>query len=52
MGLFELKIILVVILCIPIVILGIKLVGMLTDMALAGKKKGRPDKNARDRDER
>ena len=39
MGLFDLKILLVVILCIPIVLLGIKLAGSLTDAALAGKKK-------------
>ena len=40
MGLLELKILLVVILCVPIVLLGIKLAGSLTDAALAGKKKG------------
>ena len=39
MGLLDLKILLVVILCIPIVLLGIKLAGSLTDAALAGKKK-------------
>ena len=39
MGLLELKILLVVILCVPIVLLGIKLMGSLTDAALAGKKK-------------
>ena len=40
MGLLELKILLVLILCVPIVILGVKLTGSLTDAALAGKKKG------------
>ena len=40
MGLLELKILLVVILCVPIVLLGIKLAGTLTDAAIAGKKKG------------
>ncbi len=50
MGLFELKILLVVILCIPIVLLGIKLVGSLTDAALAGKKKGSGHKK-RNRDD-
>ncbi|MCL1895389.1 MAG: hypothetical protein FWG03_02445 [Clostridiales bacterium] len=40
MGLLEIKILLVVILCIPIALLGIKLVGSLTDAALMGKKKG------------
>jgi hypothetical protein len=40
LGLLDLKILLVVILCIPIVLLGIKLAGSLTDAALAGKKKG------------
>ena len=39
MGLLELKILLVVILCVPIVLLGIKLIGSLTDAGLAGKKK-------------
>jgi hypothetical protein len=40
LGLLELKILLVVILCVPIVLLGIKLIGSLTDAALSGKKKG------------
>ena len=40
MGLLEIKILLVVILCVPIVLLGVKFVGSLTDAALAGKKKG------------
>ena len=40
MGLLELKILLVVILCVPIILLGIKLAGTLTDAAIAGKKKG------------
>ena len=39
MGLLDLKILLVVILCVPIILLGIKLAGSLTDAALAGKKK-------------
>jgi hypothetical protein len=39
LGLFDLKILLVVILCIPIILLGIKLAGSLTDAAVAGKKK-------------
>jgi hypothetical protein len=41
LGLLDLKILLVVILCIPILILGIKLAGMLTDAALEGKKKSK-----------
>ncbi|MDR3365060.1 MAG: hypothetical protein LBS91_09005 [Clostridiales Family XIII bacterium] len=40
MGLFELKLLLVIILCVPIALLGIKLASSLTDAALAGKKKG------------
>jgi len=40
LGLLELKILLVVILCVPIILLGIKLAGSLTDAAIAGKKKG------------
>ena len=40
MGLLEIKILLVVILCVPIVLLGIKLIGSLADAALMGKKKG------------
>ena len=40
MGLFELKIILVVILCVPIVLLGFKFIGSLMDAAIMGKKKG------------
>ena len=40
MGLLELKILLVVILCVPITLLGIKFVGSLMDAALSGKKKG------------
>ena len=40
MGLFELKILLVVILCVPIVLLGIRMLGSLTDAAIAGKRKG------------
>ena|GEM_PF-2143664 len=43
MGLFELKILLVIILCIPIVALGIRFAGSLTDAALMGKKKGGKD---------
>ena len=39
MGLLELKILLVVILCVPIILLGVKLAGTLTDAAIAGKKK-------------
>ena len=39
MGLFELKIILVVILCVPIVLLGFKFIGSLMDAAIMGKKK-------------
>ena len=51
MGLFELKIILVVILCVPIVVLGFKLIGSLMDAAIMGKKKGkgnRQDKRGSD----
>jgi len=51
LGLFDLKILLVVILCIPIIVLGIKFAGMLTDAALAGKKKG-AKKKKKDDDER
>jgi len=40
LGLYELKIILVVILCVPIVLLGFKFIGSLMDAALMGKKKG------------
>jgi len=40
LGLFELKIILVVILCVPIVLLGFKFIGSLMDAAIMGKKKG------------
>jgi len=40
LGLFELKVILVIILCVPIVLLGIKLIGSLMDAAIMGKKKG------------
>ena len=49
MGLDELKIILVVILCVPVVILGFKFIGSLMDAAIMGKKKGR---GKRRRDER
>ena len=53
MGLLELKILLVVILCVPIVLLGIKLAGSLTDAALAGKKRGvERAKRRRNRNER
>ena len=48
MGLFELKIILVVILCVPIVLLGIRFVGSLMDAAIMGKKKGRKKKRGKD----
>jgi hypothetical protein len=44
LGLLELKILLVVILCVPIALLGIKLAGSLTDAALSGKKKGKGKK--------
>ena len=50
MGLFDLKILLVVILCVPIVLLGIKLAGLLIDTALAGKKKGARKKKQEDDD--
>jgi len=40
LGLFELKIILVIILCVPIVLLGFKFIGSLMDAAIMGKKKG------------
>ena len=48
MDLIDLKILLVVILCVPIVLLGIKLAGSLTDAALAGKKKGSSRKKQED----
>ena len=44
MGLLELKILLVAILCVPIILLGIRFIGSLTDAALAGKKRGRKKK--------
>ena len=40
MGLFELKVALVIILCVPIVILGFKFIGSLMDAAIMGKRKG------------
>jgi len=49
LGLLELKILLVIILCVPIVLLGVKLAGSLTDAALAGKKKGGKGKAKRKR---
>ena len=51
MSLLDLKILLVVILCVPIVLLGIKFAGALTDMALSGKKKT-SRKKKKDKDER
>lgn len=39
MGLLELKILLVVILCIPIILVGFKFIGSLTDAALSGRRK-------------
>ena len=51
MGLLDLKILLVVILCIPIVLLGIKLAGSLTDAALMGKKKSSRRKNKQESDD-
>ena len=50
MGLFELKIILVVILCVPIVILGFRFIGSLMDAAIMGKKKGRGKRRRDDRE--
>jgi hypothetical protein len=41
MDLQDIKIILVVVLCIPIAVLGIQLVGSLLDNALAGRKKNK-----------
>jgi len=41
LGLYELKIILVIILCVPIVLLGFKFIGSLMDAAIMGKKKGK-----------
>jgi hypothetical protein len=41
MDLQDLKIILVVVLCIPIATLGIQFVGSLLDNAIAGRKKNR-----------
>ena len=40
MGLLELRILLVVILCVPVVLLGIRFIGSLTDAALSGRKIG------------
>ena len=48
MGLFDLKILLVLILCVPVVLLGIKLAGSLTDAALAGKKRSSGKKKRKD----
>ena len=39
MGLLELKILLVIILCIPIILIGIRFIGSLTNAALSGRKK-------------
>jgi len=50
LGLFELKIILVVILCVPIVLLGFKFIGSLMDAAIMGKKKGAGRKKKRGAD--
>ena len=44
MGLLELKILLVVILCIPIVLVGIRFIGSLTDAALSGRRKNAKSK--------
>ena len=51
MGLFELKIILVVILCVPIVLLGFRFIGSLMDAAIMGKKKGEGRRKKRVSDE-
>ena len=48
MGLFELKILLVVILCVPIVLVGFRMLGSLTDAAIAGKRKGSKKKRKPD----
>ena len=48
MGLFELKIILVVILCVPVVLLGFKFIGSLLDAAIMGKKKAGGKKRGSD----
>ena len=52
MGLFELRVLLVVILCVPIVLLGVKLIGSLTEAVLAGKKKSGPVRKSKETDER
>ena len=51
MGLFELKIILVIILCVPIVLLGIRFIGSLMDAAIMGKKKGKGRRKQKGSDE-
>jgi len=48
LGLFELKIILVIILCVPIVLLGFRFIGSLMDAAIMGKKKGNKKKRGAD----